>query len=71
MAAYHITNQGDHDFYPTVARVTPQCPRCESQRSRSIGRSRGREMHYHRCLECGQKFRSIEVVPPPLETKKN
>lgn len=72
MAPYYVTNQDDpdRDYYPTVARVTPRCPKCDATRSRVIGQSRGGGMRYHRCIPCGLKFRSLEVDPPPLAEKK-
>lgn len=57
----------DSDFYPTVPRVPPRCPRCGKNRARCTGQNRSGVTRYHRCLSCGQRFRSMEVEPPSLD----
>jgi hypothetical protein len=47
---------------PLVFWFTIRCFKCRSTKTRCTGRHKGtRGMTYHRCQECGVKFRALEL----------
>jgi hypothetical protein len=79
MAERHgVTKQVDPDliFVPVVAFVPFRCPTCGRHKPRtySVRAFPGlRTVRYHKCLACGQKYRSFEfcaeeiTTPPPSQ----
>lgn len=47
------------DSLRAVAFVAVRCPRCNAAKPRTYGQ-RGR-VRYHKCQQCGTKYRSIEM----------
>lgn len=51
----------DPDQVPIVPYVPPRCPICERSRTKTYGQE-GR-IRYHKCLRCGRRYRSREMLP--------
>jgi len=48
--------------YPAVIRYTKvKCPRCHSERTQVYSHKKGNPIRYHKCLDCGFRFKSVEV----------
>ena len=59
-----MTISEDDDHVPAVPFVPFRCPSCGKHKPRTNAvRSRPghRTVRYHRCLACGQKYRSFEL----------
>lgn len=52
------------DRLPVVPFVPFRCPKCRASKPFTYG-STGR-MRYHRCQDCGTKFRSLELRPTEM-----
>ncbi|HUW34963.1 MAG TPA: hypothetical protein VM223_25415 [Planctomycetota bacterium] len=52
--------------YRCIRFLSNHCPYCGSAKYRTdhTQRSRGRVYRYHRCGECGRRFKSIENLEP-------
>ena len=56
--------RGDDDEYRCIRYVSNACPWCGGIKIRTdrVQRTRERVYRYHRCKECGRRFKSFEVI---------
>lgn len=50
----------DFDESPIVEWDPIRCHYCGSLRKQTYGRSRHKPVRFHRCLDCGRNYRSVE-----------
>lgn len=66
-----MTNTNPDDYLPAVPFVAFSCPACGEHKPRtySVRATPGqRTVRYHKCLACGQKYRSFQLRPDEMHT---